>query len=108
MVIVKRLSKELAIRQGASLTGNDRQRLSVLREIFHQLPNNANNDQIGSGVVRRHIVETLRRYDAVATVAEAHPIIYNGLRYRFDNADLQPGMIAATYRFKSMIQLQRL
>ena len=58
MVIVKRLSKELDInvRQGASLTGNDRQRLSVLRGIFHQSPNNANNDQIGSGVGRRHIV----------------------------------------------------
>ena len=39
MVVVKRSSKELDIniRHSASLTGNDRQRMSVLREILHQL-----------------------------------------------------------------------
>jgi hypothetical protein len=115
MVVVKRSSKELDInvRHSASLTGNDRQRMRVLRGILHRLhilrlEYDAVNDLIGAGVVRRYIIATFQRYDAVATVAEAHPIIYHGDRYRFDSPDLQPGMIAATYRFKSIIQLQRL
>jgi hypothetical protein len=85
----------------------------VLRGILHRLhilrlEYDAVNDLIGAGVVRQYIIATLQRYDAVATVAEAHPIIYHEDRYRFDSPDLQPGMIAATYRFKSIIQLQRL
>ena len=79
-----------------------------MRATILRLEHIENDDQIGAGIVRRYIIAALQRYDAIATVAEAHPIIYHGERYRFDSPDLQQGMIAATYRFKNMIQLQRL
>jgi hypothetical protein len=48
------------------------------------------------------------RLDAILFVEVALPIGYGGDRYRFNSPLLQPGMIAATYRFKNLDQLQQL
>ena len=115
MVIQKRHCKDvdINIRHSISLNGNDRQKMRVLRNLLHQLQILrlecvANNDVMGAGIIQNCLVITLQRYDAVSTVEEVHSLVYRGERYRFCYDDIQPDMIAATYRFKNIIQLQRL
>ena len=80
--------------------------MRVIRSVLHQLyilqlEFVDNNDMIGVGIVRNFILAALMRYDAVASVAAAHPITYHGERYLFNNPNIQTGMLAATYRFKN-------
>ena len=112
MVIVKRDTKSLDInvRHSLSLTGRDRHKILVIREILHQLfvqytTHVENNDLIAAAVTRRFIAAAMTRYRSVSTVEISYPICYNGVRYRFDSPLLQPGMIATTYSFKIIAQI---
>jgi hypothetical protein len=114
MVVEKQNSKELDInvRHSTSLSGNDKHRIRVLRSLILRLNRRdeflAENDIISAGFMGQYIAEAMHRHDAISFVAVAHPIRYGGVRYRFDSPLLQPGMIAATYRFKNLDQLQQL
>jgi hypothetical protein len=115
MVIVKRSCKDVDInvRHSISLTGNDRHKMRVIRSVLHQLyilqlEYVDNNDMIGVGIVRNFILAALVRYDAVASIAAAHPITYHGNCYLFNNPNIQTGMLAATYKFKNIDQMEQL
>jgi hypothetical protein len=107
MVLEKRNSKELDInvRHSVSLSGNDKHRIRVLRSLILRLNRFRNefiaeNDVISAGFVGQYIAAAMDRLDAILFVEVALPIGYGGDRYRFNSPLLQPGMIAATYRFK--------
>ena len=115
MVIIKRRCKDTDINvcHSTSLTGNDRHKKAVLRNLLRNINASyaehiANYDVIGAEIVTGYIVVTLARYDVVATVDAAHPIRYFGDRYRFIHACNEVGMIAATYWFKDLRQLRLL
>ena len=113
MVILKRNCKDVDInvRHSVSLTGNDRQKMRYLKGMLTNLLALhqgfvANNDHESGGMVLRYAQIIFAGYDSVSTVEIDHPINYLGDRLRFDVLEI--GMIAATYRFKSISQLREL
>ena len=113
MVILKRNCKDVDInvRHSVSLTGNDRHKMRFLREILTNLlalhqEFVANEDHVSERMVLRYARVIFAGYDSVSTVEIDHPINYLGDRLRFDA--LHIGMIATTYRFKSISQLREL
>jgi hypothetical protein len=114
-VKVKRDTKSLDINihHTLALNGRDRHKILVIREVLHQLyvqytTHIGNNNLVAAAVTRIFIAAAMTRYRNVSTVEITHPICYGGDRYRFNSPLLQPGMIAATYRFKNVAQLRQL
>ena len=101
------------MRHSVSLSRNDKHLMQILRNLLLRLTHLRNdfvaqNDQISARIIGRYIILAMDRYDAVSTVEVLCPIVYGGDKYRFDSPLIQVGMIAATYRFKNLNQLQQL
>ena len=113
IVIPKRNCKDVDInvRHSVSLTGNDRHRMRFLKGILTNLlalheEFVANDDHMSARTVLRYARIIFAGYNSISTVEIDHPINYEGDGLRFNV--LAIGMIAPTYRFKSVSQLREL
>lgn len=115
MVVTKLDCKKVDVncRHSVALTGLDRHKKRIIMALFRRLQRvhaefiNVGND-VDARRVRRFIRRAIEEYVNISTVPRKIYIQYAGDRIRIDSPEIQDGMIAADYRFKTRNQLTRL